>query len=148
MIYTVKLLVSEHKRPEVVEAKMEEVRNLEDYKVFGEIEEVGQETIGSQWVVIKKEKHFGQKTEYIVRLVAFGFQKTVEPQYHCPSVSKESINLLIVVAANSDFKLASVDTRATLLQVKVFDREIYMKPTEDMRKLRRVYTQEAFIQIG
>ena len=41
MIYTVELPVSKHKRPDVVEAKMKEVRNLEDYKVFEKIENVG-----------------------------------------------------------------------------------------------------------
>ena len=50
-IYTVELPVSEHGRPEVVEAKTKEINNLLDYYVFEEVEDKGQETIGSRWVV-------------------------------------------------------------------------------------------------
>ena len=55
MIYTVELPIPEHIHPEVKEAKMKEVKNLEDYEVFEEIEDEGQETIGSQWVITQKE---------------------------------------------------------------------------------------------
>ena len=46
-IYTVELPVSKHGTPEVKEAKMAEVSNLLDYEVFEEVEDRGQETIGS-----------------------------------------------------------------------------------------------------
>ena len=52
---------------------MKEIKNLEDYEVFVEIVDEGQETIGSCWVITQKEKHNGQKTEYKVRLVTHGF---------------------------------------------------------------------------
>ena len=58
-IYTVELLVSEHVRPEVMEAKTTEINNLIDYDVFEEVEDTGQQTIGSQWVITSKEKHDG-----------------------------------------------------------------------------------------
>ena len=74
-IYTVELPVSEHGRPEVKEAKMAEVNNLLDYDVFEEVEDKGQETIGSRWVVTAKEKHDGQKQKTKARLVARGFQE-------------------------------------------------------------------------
>ena len=60
-IYTVELPVSEHGRPEVKEAKETEVENLLNYDVFEEVEDVGQDTLGSRWVVTAKEKHDGQK---------------------------------------------------------------------------------------
>ena len=65
--------MSEHKRHEVKEAKIKEIKNLEDNKTFELVEDVGQETIGSCWVITKKEKYDGQKTEYKARLVARGF---------------------------------------------------------------------------
>ena len=43
-IYTVKLPISEHGTPEVKDAKMAEVSNL-DYNVFEEVKDEGQETI-------------------------------------------------------------------------------------------------------
>ena len=74
-IYTVELPVSEHGRPEVKVAKMSEVRNLLDYDVFEEVEDRGQDTIGSIWVIISKEKHDSQKQQTETRLVARGFQE-------------------------------------------------------------------------
>ena len=63
--YMVELPTSEHKRPGVVVAKKREIENLMDYSTFEEVEDEGQETIGSRWVVTQKEKHDGQNTEYL-----------------------------------------------------------------------------------
>ena len=84
--------------------------------------------------MIQKEKHDGQNTEYKVRLVARGFQETVKSQSDSLTIFKESFKLFIVIAANKDFQLASVNIQAVFLQAKVFDREIFMKPPEDIRK--------------
>ena len=117
-IYTVELPVSEHGRPEVKEAKMAEVSNLLDYDVFEEVEDKGQETIGSRWVITAKEKHDGQKQKTKARLVAPGFQETLKSQSDSPNVLMESFKILMAVVANSNFKLASVDIRATFLQLR------------------------------
>ena len=47
-IYIVEVPVKEHKKPEVIEAKQREIENLEKYEVFEEVEDVGQETVGSR----------------------------------------------------------------------------------------------------
>ena len=69
-MYTVELPVLEHGRPEVKTAKMNEVKNLLEYDVFEEVEDLGQETIRSRWVITSKEKHDGQKQQTKARLVA------------------------------------------------------------------------------
>ena len=83
---------------------MSEVRNLLDYNVLEEVEDTGQETIGSRWVITAKEKHDGQKQQTKARLVAQGFQEEMKPQSDSPTASKDSFKLLMVVAANKDFK--------------------------------------------
>ena len=133
-IYTVELPVSEHWRPEVKEAKDTEVNNLLDYDVFKEVEDAGQQTIGSRWVVTSKEKHDGQKKNTKARLVACGFQETHKPQSDSPIVSKESFKFLMAVVANSGFKLASVDIRATFLQSRTLDRDVFVEPPSDIKK--------------
>ena len=47
-VYNAELPVSEHGRPEVKEAKTAEINNLLDYEVFEEVEDTGQDTIGSK----------------------------------------------------------------------------------------------------
>ena len=43
------------------------------------------------------------------------------------------------IAANNEFKLVSMDIRAAFLQAKTLDREVYMKPPEDIRKQGKIW---------
>ena len=49
------------------------------YDIFEEVNDEGQETISSRWVITKKEKADGQKADYKGRLVARGFQEKLAP---------------------------------------------------------------------
>ena len=40
-VFVVEVLVVEHNRPEVKEAKVKEIQNLEDYIIFELVEDVG-----------------------------------------------------------------------------------------------------------
>ena len=74
----------------------------------------------------------GKKTK--ARLVTLGFQETMKLQSDSPTVSKESFKILMAVAVNNSFKLASVDIRAAFLQSKVLDRELFIEPPSDVKK--------------
>ena len=50
-IYVVELPVREHGKPEVIKAKNNEIKNLETYETFEEIDDEGQRRIGSRWIV-------------------------------------------------------------------------------------------------
>ena len=63
-MFAVEVPVSEHNKPEVEEAKLKEIQNLEDYETFELVEYGGQECIGSIWVITQKDKHDGQKTHF------------------------------------------------------------------------------------
>ena len=62
------------------------------------------------------------------------FQETLKPQSDSPTVSKELFKILMAVAANSNFKLASVDIRNAFLQSRTLDRDVFMLPPPDIRK--------------
>ena len=69
------------------------MKNLEYYVTFECLmEDIGQECIGSCWVITQKEKHDGQKTQVKARLVARGFQEVEKPQSDSPMVARESLN--------------------------------------------------------
>ena len=104
-VYAVKFPIKEHKTIEVIEAKEKELQNLFNYDVFKEVEDTGQERIGSRWVITKKEKADGQKTVFKGRLVARGFQEKESPQSDSPTMLCESMKLFFAVAANEGFKL-------------------------------------------
>ena len=72
-IYTVEIPTKDQNTSEVKEAKQKELQNLFKYDVFEEVDDVGQERIGSRWVIMQKEKADGQKSDVKGRLVARGF---------------------------------------------------------------------------
>ena len=63
-IHVVEFRVKDHGKPEVIEAKKKEIKNLETYETFEEVDNIGQETIGIRLIVTEKEKHDGQKQTY------------------------------------------------------------------------------------
>merc|ERR1711921_53755 len=124
----------EHKKPEIIEAKNKEIENLRTYETFEEVEDEGQVTIGSRWIVTEKQKHDGPKKDYKARLVAKSFQEIDQPQSDSPTAAKESFKLLMALSANFNFKIVSMDIRAAFLQAKTLDREVFVRPPKDIEK--------------
>ena len=85
-------------------------------------------------MVTEKKKHDRQKPACKARLVAQGFQEFLKPQSDSPTASKDSFKMLMAIAANFGFKVASVDIRAVFLQSKVFERDVIIEPPADMKK--------------
>ena len=65
---------------------------LEDYEMFELVEDVGQEYIGSRWLIMQKENHDGKKTQVKARLVAQSFQKKDKPQSDLLNVAKNIVD--------------------------------------------------------
>ena len=72
-MYAVEEITKDNKVKEVVEDKEKEIENHFHYDIFEEIEGMGQEKVGSHWVIARKEKADGQKEVYKGRLVTKGF---------------------------------------------------------------------------
>ena len=76
----VEVPINEHGSLEVLEAKEKELDNLKTYGTFEEVDIASiphdVETIGSRWVVTRKEKFDGQKQNVKARLVCRGFQES------------------------------------------------------------------------
>ena len=126
-------------KAKVIKAKQKEIENLKTYETFEEVDDEGQETIGSRWIVTEKEKHDGQKQNYKARLVAKGFQERDQPQSDSPTAAKESFKLLVALAANQNFRLVSMDIRAAFLQAKKLDREVFVRPLDDIKKEGKIW---------
>ena len=58
----------------------------------------------------------------------------MKPQSDSPTASKDSFKMLMAVAVNLKFKLASVDIRVAFLQSKVLDRDVFVEPPSDVKK--------------
>ena len=133
-VHVVEVPVKEHGKPEVIEAKAAEIKNLESFGTFEEVADVGQSTIGSRWIITRKEAHDGQKKKCKGRIVARGFQEQEKPQSDSPTVLRASVKTFVAVAANEGFEICSIDITGAFLQAEDLDREVFVKPPVDIRK--------------
>ena len=68
--------------------------------------------------------------------MAKGFQERDQPQSDSPTAAKESFKLLVALATNQNFRVVSMDIRAAFLQAKKLDREVFVRPPDDIKKER------------
>ena len=128
-----------HKSPEVIEAKETEMSNFIRFEAFEEVNDEGQPRISSRWVVTNKEDHDGMKVRTKARLVVRGFQETEEHRSDSPTLSKESLKILISIATNEDFEIRSLDVKNAFLQGKPIEREVYVEPPADYKKPGKIW---------
>ena len=114
-VCTVEIPAKEQNTPEVKETKHKEIDNLVKFDVFEEVDDCGQERIGSRWVVTQNEKADAHKSQVKGRIVAKRFQEGEKPQSDSPTLLRESLKMYFAVAANEGFKLRSIDIRAAFL---------------------------------
>ena len=62
-----------------------------------------------------------------------------QPQSDSPMAAKESFKLLAALAANCEFKVVSIDIRAVFLQAKKLDREVFVRPPDDIKKEGKIW---------
>ena len=133
-IMTVEIPVKEHGRLDCIQAKKAELQNLLNFQTFEEVEDIGQRTIQSRWVLTEKQAHDGQKKKIKGRLVAKGFQEEFKPQSDSPTILRDSLKTVLTVAANEGHHIASLDITGAFLQGEKLDREVFVKPPPDVLK--------------
>ena len=130
---------SQHNLPGVVEAKAKEVQGHVDFGTFELVKEADlspqqlQKVIPATWVVVYKG--IPGKGKIKARLCARGDREPDVDQIRtdAPTASKDSIRILLSVAASKGWKISSLDFKNAFVQGKVIDRELYMKPPPDLR---------------
>ena len=132
--YAVEVPKKRHNEPQVIEAKQRELNNFKHYEAFEEDDDIGQERIGSRWVITEKERQDGQKAQIKARLVARGFQEIEKPKSDSPTALRESFKTFIAVSANEEFELRSIDISAAFLQAEKLERDVFVDPPKDVKK--------------
>ena len=121
------VLFSADNYPEVLKAQQDELDKWREYKVYDEVEDLGQEAISTRWVLT--EKVIDNSTVVKARLVARGFEETTTNiRTDSPTVCKENIRLVATIAAANNWKIHSLDVKAAFLQGFPIDRTIYLVP--------------------
>ena len=124
--------VKDHGKEECVAAKKKELAAFDEFGVYEEVEDKGQDALSSRWVLT--DKSTAEETKVKARLVARGFEEKVKVQTDSPTGSKETLHMLLTVAATQGWGIKSGDVKSAYLQGERLDREVYMVPPPERRK--------------
>ena len=109
---------------EVETAKQFELNQWVEYKVFDEVEDVGQEIITTRWVITKNI----EKSQIKARLVARGFEEDSTNIQTDSPICKENLRLVSSLGLSYGWKMHTIDVKAAFLQGFPIDRTIYLLP--------------------
>ena len=101
-------------------------------QVYDEVKDVGQERLSSRWILTDKSTPTDKKIK--ARLVCRGFEELVKVQSDSPTGSKETLHMLLALAASNDWTVKSGDVKNAYLQGAQLDREVYMEAPPEVRK--------------
>ena len=127
------LCVEEEKKLEL-EAKKEEIESLQKHNVFEEKDttDVQQPLIGTRWVITDKSKNGITKKR--ARLVAKGFQEKQDNlRADSPTCLKETLRLVITIAAAKKWDVRTLAFQSAFLQRKEIERDIFLIPPPEIK---------------
>ena len=124
-VHAVMIPKSQQKQPQCLEAKQIELKKLQDFKTYVEVEDVGQPRISTTWVVCEKDE--GVKA----RLVARGYEETNDIVSDSPTMTKSSLRIILALAASNRWQVETTDIKSAFLQGVDIDRDVYVKPPRE-----------------
>ena len=118
-----------HNQPECIEAKEKELENWDNFGTYEEVEDVGQKTLNTNWVLVKKAD--GVKARLCVR----GDQERDKEHIRTDSltVHKTNVKLFYLIATINKWKIKTADVKAAFLQGADLDRDVYVRPPKERR---------------
>ena len=128
--------------PEIKAAMDVEIEKFKKYQVFEEVQDSPHiYKIPSSWVVTKKDSKKEGENKYKCRLVALGNldRKINLKKTDSPTLSRESLRLVLSTIANHEFDLQGCDVSSAFLQGAPLDREVFMYPPKEYRTLGKVW---------
>ena len=82
-----------------------------------------------------KKKKDGKKQKVKGRLVCKGYEESLKPQSDSPTIGRSNLIVYTAVAANQKFHLWAIDIKGAYLQSNKLDRDIFIRPPPDIRKV-------------
>ena len=131
----------QHGIPEIQEARKKEIEKLEGFGAFKPVqmsslsEEQKAKMIATTWTVVHKPHANDGKGMYKARLCARGDREKELFRTDSPTCSKGSLRLGLTVAASKKWKLYSLDFTSAFVQGQDIERELYLLPPPEFRRL-------------
>ena len=115
----------EHARDDCKKAKVDELKKLEEFNSFKEVDDEGQYRISCTWVLWMK----GEETR--ARLVARGYEEEQEVPSDSPTVDKGDLQVLLAIAASEGWTIETSDVKSAFLQGKALERKVTVIPPKE-----------------
>ena len=121
-----------HSEKQCILAKEEELKKFDDFQVYVEVPDQGQRRLGTNWVIVEKNKDGLQSVK--ARLTIRGDQENTDGvRTDSPTIKKGNLKILLVVAAMKKWQLKSADISSAFLQSVPLEREVYALPPVERR---------------
>ena len=120
-----------HNDPKCMQAKLKELDSWDEFRVYDEVKDVGQQTLGTNWILT--EKVIDGELAVKARLCVRGDQEMESFRTDSPTVHKDSINVFFMVAAKNGWKIQTADIKCAFLQGKELDRDVFVRPPKERR---------------
>nr|XP_034319149.1 uncharacterized protein LOC109620710 [Crassostrea gigas] len=109
----------------IEKAKQTELEKLHHFDTFDEVEDHGQKTLSTRWVLT------GKDTSTRARLVARGFEEHSFIPSDSPTVGKGAIRIFLAVAGSKRWIIKTTDIKSAFLQGNQLQRDVYIKPPKE-----------------
>ena len=103
-------------------AKQTELQKLLDFNTYQEVEDKGQDTISTRWVITTKNGTVK------ARLVARGFEEYHFIEKDSPTIGKGAMRVFLTIASSRKWRVKTTDIKSAFLQGEKLDREVYIRP--------------------
>ena len=124
---------------EIINAKVNELTNWDINGVYKAVPDVGQKTINSRWILNNRVK-FDGSSFVKARLVAKGFEEDRSSiQTDSPTCGKESIRVVLAIAASKKWICNSIDIKAAFLQGAHIERDVFLRPPPEAKSKGKVW---------
>ena len=121
-----------HKDEFVIDAKQRELDSWKKFEVYTEVEDKGQMTLSTRWIITEKT-YPGGNTDAKARLVVRGFEETDKLQSDSPTAHKATLRVFLSVISNQQWNCESIDVKSAFLQGKRIERDVFVLPPPDIR---------------
>ena len=123
---------SDSENIKILDAKMKEISNQKDHKVFEEVADEGQNTVSVRWVITKKNKD--DEPVYKARLVVRGFEETEKDEIRkdSPMCFKKNFRLILSSVITKYWKINSLDIKSAFLKGHSISDDILVKPPKEV----------------
>jgi hypothetical protein len=121
------VLVPKHRHSEEKcdKAKQTELKKLQDFNTYEEVDDVGQFRISTTWVIWDKGD------EMRARLVARGYEDMQEYPKDSPTIGKSAVRVVLAITASKGWTIRTTDIRSAFLQGKQIERDVYLTPPKE-----------------